>query len=80
MVAAVPSLEPALLGMQDLLSLVLSVTRTSRGGAPASAAGGSSAGDAGLAQCDAAGQVLRAVCFAAIAVQQSGMSSPTTLR
>jgi hypothetical protein len=67
--------------MQDLLSLVLTVSRAGHGDAAAGAAGtGQSVSGAGFARHSAAGQALRAVCSAAIAVQQSGMSSSTTLR
>ena len=81
-VYADPAAEQALLSMQDLLSLVLSISRATRSGAAApGAAGRGSASGAEFGQSGGADdQALRAVCSAAVAVQQSGASSHTTLR
>ena len=79
-VAAAPRDEAPLSSMQDLLVLVLAIQRAGRAAHAAGASGDGRSGTAEAAMAEAGEGALRAVCAAAFAVQQRGISSPATLR
>jgi len=80
-VVAAPRDKAALASMQDLLVLVLVIQRADRAAHAGPRGDSKSSGGEVAGPAEEVGEgALRAVCAAAFAVQQRGISSPATLR